>query len=157
MQKPSAAKLINRLIIFLLIGLCSVVLSSIKDIIEHKSLKQDISSELTDLNILKNAYEHQQSNIHVKQNGRILKILNDDELRPRHQRFVVQLNSGQKLLIAHNIDLAPKVESLKVGATISFYGDYEWNEKGGVVHWTHHDPKGQHPNGWLLYENRKYD
>jgi hypothetical protein len=157
MQKTRAAKLIYRLVIFLLIGLCSIVLTSIHDIIDHESLTQDVSADLTDLNILKNAYEHQQSNIHVKQNGRISKILRDDELRPRHQRFVVQLNSGQKLLIAHNIDLAPKVESLKVGTAISFFGDYEWNDKGGVVHWTHHDPKGQHPNGWLLYENRKYD
>jgi hypothetical protein len=40
---------------------------------------------------------------------------------------------------------------------ISFYGEYEWNNKGGVIHWTHHDPRGSHPDGWLLYDNRKYD
>lgn len=84
-------------------------------------------------------------------------MLKDDERTPRHQRFVVQLNSGQELLIAHNIDLAPKVEGLTEGSEITFYGEYEWNNKGGVVHWTHRDPKGRHLDGWLLYNHHKYD
>ncbi|WP_411725540.1 DUF3465 domain-containing protein [Methyloglobulus sp.] len=49
--------------------------------------------------------------------------------------------------MTYNIDLVPRVEGLKVGALIDFYGEYEWNKKGGVVHWTHHDPKRLHPNG----------
>jgi hypothetical protein len=70
---------------------------------------------------------------------------------------VVQLESGQKLLIANNIELDPRISTLQIGATIAFSGEYEWNNKGGVIHWALHDPKGFHPGGWLLYENRKYE
>jgi Protein of unknown function (DUF3465) len=125
--------------------------------IDPKHASQSANHDLTDLDSIKNAFENQQSNFQVKQIGWVEKIMRDDNHGLRHQRFVVQLASGQKLLIAHNTDLAPRVEGLKEGAEISFYGEYEWNNKGGVVHWTHHDPKGLHPNGWLIYNKRKYD
>lgn len=115
------------------------------------------NSDLTSLDKFKSALDNQLSNIQVKQAGKIVKILPDDKYGPKHQRFIVQLDSGQKLLIAHNIDLAPKVDDLQVGAAILFNGEYEWNNKGGVVHWTHRDPSGSHPGGWLIFGNRKYD
>jgi hypothetical protein len=112
---------------------------------------------LTDLKILQDAFEQQNSNVQVRQTGQIVKVLKDDNHGSRHQRFVVLLESGQKILIAHNTDLAPRIESLQTGAPITFFGEYEWNNKGGVVHWTHRDPKGKHPDGWLRYDGRTYD
>lgn len=153
-KKLPVTKLLLKLV---LLGVCAAFLALNHSTIALKPLTQHASPELTDLDGLKSAFENQQSNIQVKQTGRITKILRDDDFGPRHQRFIVQLDSGQKLLIAHNIDLASKVEGLKEGGVIAFYGEYEWNNKGGVVHWTHHDPKGSHPDGWLLYNNRKYD
>jgi hypothetical protein len=60
------------------------------------------------------------------------------------------------LLIAHNTDLAPRIPNLKTGEQLFFYGDYEWNENGGVVHWTHHDQDGRHVDGWLKYHGKIY-
>ena len=37
-----------------------------------------------------------------------------------------------------------------------FYGEYEWNSEGGVIHWTHKDPAGVHVDGWLEYEGIVY-
>jgi Protein of unknown function (DUF3465) len=150
-------KLLLKLFLLVLLGVCSAFLSAYRDNLTFKPALQEESRDLTDLKDLKKAFDSQQSNIQVKQSGRIAKILRDDDHVSRHQRFVVGLGSGQKVLIAHNIELAPRVEGLKEGEAITFYGEYEWNNKGGVVHWTHHDPKGSHPDGWLLYGNRKYD
>ena len=88
--------------------------------------------------------------------GTVSQILPDDNIGSRHQRFILKLPSNKTLLIAHNIDLAPRIPSLKVGDTISFYGVYEWTKKGGVVHWTHKDPSGRHEAGWLKRNGKQY-
>jgi hypothetical protein len=106
--------------------------------------------------ILKKAFENQTSNLQVQGQGIVTKILSDDNKGSRHQRFLLRLSSGQTLLIAHNIDLAPRIPNLKVGDTVAFYGEYEWNAKGGVIHWTHHDPQKRHPNGWLKHQGKTY-
>lgn len=92
----------------------------------------------------------------VSGKGTVSHILSDDNDGSRHQRFILRLNSGRSLLIAHNIDLAPRVSSLREGDTVSFYGEYEWNDKGGVIHWTHGDPQGRHAAGWLEHNGRRY-
>ena len=102
------------------------------------------------------AFENQQSNLQIQGDGIVSKILPDDTKGSQHQRFILRLTNGQTLLIAHNIDLAPRIDNLNVGDTVEFYGEYEWNSKGGVVHWTHHDPSGRHEAGWLKHNDKKY-
>jgi hypothetical protein len=102
------------------------------------------------------AYERRESDVQVRGQGRVLRILSDDNDGSRHQRFILQLDSGQTLLIAHNIDLAPRVSSLRAGDPVEFFGEYEWNSSGGVIHWTHHDPRGAHVDGWLKHAGRTY-
>lgn len=88
--------------------------------------------------------------------GVVTRVLADDRDGSRHQRFILEVGAGRTLLIAHNIDLAPRVAGLEVGDTVEFYGEYEWNDKGGVIHWTHHDPNGRHVDGWLRHRGRTY-
>jgi hypothetical protein len=87
--------------------------------------------------------------------GTVTRVLSDDRDGSPHQRFILMLPSGQTLLIAHNIALAERVP-LKKGDVVQFKGEYEWNPEGGVVHWTHDDPRGRHDAGWLRYEGRSY-
>jgi hypothetical protein len=88
--------------------------------------------------------------------GRVTRILTDDRDGSRHQRFIIALDSGTTLLIAHNIDLAPRLDGLAVGEAVEVYGEYEWNEQGGLLHWTHKDPAGNHPAGHIEWRGRRY-
>jgi Protein of unknown function (DUF3465) len=96
------------------------------------------------------------SGIQVEDEGTVIRVLPDDLNGSRHQRFIVQLASGQTLLLTHNIDIAPRIDGLQVGDSIRFNGEYVWNAKGGVVHWTHHDPQGRHVAGWLKHNGRTF-
>ncbi len=100
-------------------------------------------------------YENQVSGEMVLFEGDVSRILPDDNKGSRHQRFIVVLPSSHTVLVAHNIDLAPRVP-LKKYQPIKIFGQYEWNEKGGVVHWTHKDPRGIHAAGWIEYQGRTY-
>jgi len=103
------------------------------------------------------AYESRTSNVQVSNTGIVVKVLSDDKKGSRHQRFILKLPSGQTILIAHNIDFAPKITSINTGDSVEFYGEYEWNAKGGVVHWTHHDSTGRHEGGWLKHNGVLYE
>ncbi|WP_298449560.1 DUF3465 domain-containing protein [uncultured Marinobacter sp.] len=105
---------------------------------------------------ISSAYEARASNVQVSNTGIVIKVLADDNKGSRHQRFILELSSGQTVLISHNIDLAPRINAINTGDSIEFYGEYEWNSKGGVVHWTHHDPAGQHEDGWLKHNGVLY-
>lgn len=102
------------------------------------------------------AYKNRQSDVQIKGEGVVERVLTDDNEGSRHQRFILRINSGLTVLIAHNIDLAPRVASPGVGDRVEFYGEYEWNDRGGVIHWTHHDPRGQHVGGWLKHNGQTF-
>jgi hypothetical protein len=105
---------------------------------------------------LATAFENHRSNLQVQGAGSVTRILSEDKEGSRHQRFLVRLASGQTVLIAHNIDLAGRLSSLEPGDPVEFYGEYEWNERGGVIHWTHRDPQHSHVDGWIKHNGHTY-
>lgn len=108
-------------------------------------------------NLLWRAYQARQSNIQVQGAGTVIRLLPDDNQGSRHQKFILKLSHSQTLLVAHNIDLAPRIPNLRLGDVVEFYGEYEWNSKGGVIHWTHRDPANRHAHGWLRHGGRVYE
>jgi hypothetical protein len=102
------------------------------------------------------SYRDHAHDLQVRGSGTVIKVLTDDTDGGRHQRFILRLASGQTLLVAHNIDIAPRVESLRAGDVVAFNGVYEWNAEGGAIHWTHHDPDGDHAAGWLRLDGVTY-
>jgi len=102
------------------------------------------------------AFKSQRSDVQVLGAGKVKRILPDDNEGSRHQKFILRLANGHSILVAHNIDLAPKITRIRVGDVIEFYGEYEWTKQGGVVHWTHDDPRGRHEHGWLKHNGKTY-
>lgn len=101
------------------------------------------------------AFDARQSDVWVEDEGRVVAILADDLEGSRHQRFLVRLSEGTTILVSHNIDLAPRVP-LEKGDEVRVRGEYIWNEKGGLVHWTHRDPRGRRQGGWITHRGRRY-
>jgi hypothetical protein len=99
---------------------------------------------------------HESNPTNVESAGTVFKILPDDTEGDRHQRFLVRLAGGNTILIAHNIDLAARVP-VHEGEDIRFKGEYIWNDQGGVVHWTHHDPRKRHAPGWIEINGKRFD
>lgn len=102
------------------------------------------------------AFETNASKAQVEDEGVVTRVLSDDTSGTPHQRFIVRVASGQTVLIEHNTDIAPAIKDLKVGDSVSFSGEYIWNQQGGLVHRTHHDPEGRHEAGWLKHNGRVY-
>ena len=100
------------------------------------------------------AFRNRTSNVQVSGVGVVRRILPDDIDGSRHQRFILELSNGQTVLVSHNIDVAARLSSLDRGDSVEFFGEYEWNADGGVIHWTHHDPVRRHVDGWLRHEGR---
>ena len=105
---------------------------------------------------IQQAFQQHKSDIQVQSSGRVQAILRDDNNGSRHQKFILQLGNGQTVLVAHNIDLSPRLDDLEKGEIVQFYGEYEYSDQGGVIHWTHHDPQKSHADGWLKYKGRTY-
>jgi hypothetical protein len=114
------------------------------------------SGTLDNDNAIARAFNTRTSDVQVEGEGVVSRLLSDDIKGSRHQRFIVRLSSGQTVLITHNIDLAPRIDGLREGDSVSFNGEYVWNAEGGVIHWTHHDPQGRHVTGWIKHNGRKY-
>lgn len=104
---------------------------------------------------IEQATRNHQSDVVVEATGTVKRSLPDDREGSRHQRFILQLPSGQTVLVAHNIDLAPRVP-LAEGDQLTIRGEYEYNDRGGVLHWTHHDPGGRHEDGWIKHRGKTY-
>lgn len=103
------------------------------------------------------AFNTHASDVQVTGEGTVLRVLSDDRSGTPHQRFILKLASGQTVLISHNIALAPRIDDFKTGDTVSFSGEYVWNEQGGLIHRTHRDPRSHLVSGWIKYNGRTYE
>lgn len=99
-------------------------------------------------------YNQKISNKMVRFSAVVKKILPDDLKGSRHQKMIVK-QKNITVLLAHNIDLSGRIP-VSEGDNIKIFGEYEWNAKGGVVHWTHKDPKGIHQAGWVEHQGVIY-
>jgi hypothetical protein len=105
---------------------------------------------------LKEAWEQGLSDFKIRCSGVVVRKLPDDLEGSRHQKFILKLATGQTLLVAHNIDLAPRVAQLRVRDRLIIQGEYIWNREGGIMHLTHRNPSGFGFHGWIRKNGRTY-
>lgn len=119
------------------------------------SATSQTTAQVSDTQLVQ-AFEQHLSNVPVEGQGVVSRVLTDDNDGDRHQRFIVELPSGQTVLVLHNLDLTQRIEGLSEGDVVSFSGDYVWNDKGGLIHWTHRDPRKRHRAGWIRHNGVLY-
>jgi uncharacterized protein DUF3465 len=93
----------------------------------------------------------------VTADGSVTGLLSDDTgPTGRHQRFVIRLaGASQTVLVTNNIDVGRRV-ALATGDEVVVHGEYIWNEEGGLIHFTHHDPDHSHEDGWIEWRGVRY-
>ena len=116
-----------------------------------------IASASMDAGAIVEAYGAHRNVPQVQGSGVVTKVLKDDIKGLQHQKFLLKVSDNITILIAHNIDLAPRVEDIHEGDVIAFKGEYIYTPKGGTVHWTHKDPRGNHQAGWLKHNGKTYE
>ncbi len=124
--------------------------------VESTQIPTSTSKASNATEVIAHAFKNKLSDIQVDGAGKVVAVLRDDNEGSRHQKFILELSNGQTVLVAHNIDLAPRIEHLQKGDTVQFNGEYEYSDKGGVMHWTHRDPNGRHADGWLKHNGKTY-
>lgn len=108
------------------------------------------------VDLVAEAFRDRRSGFMVEVEGTVTRLLRDDLEGSPHQRFILELEGGHTLLVAHNLDLADRVP-VSAGDRTAVRGQYEWNERGGVLHWTHHDPSGRRlDTGWIRHREVVY-
>lgn len=105
---------------------------------------------------MKKPFEKSDTGNWIEVTGFVRRLLSDDNDGSRHQRFILDIGDRRTILVAHNIDLAERAP-VGMGDRVRVRGMYEWNELGGLVHWTHHDPHGVEGGGYVRYRTRVYE
>jgi len=94
------------------------------------------------------------SDIPLTATAKVTEILEDDQEGIPHQRFIATLKNGHTILVTHNLERAYRVP-VKIGDQVEVHGTYVWNRHGGLIHETHHDDRGKHEDGWVIFVGRR--
>jgi Protein of unknown function (DUF3465) len=115
------------------------------------------SAQPDDAAIVTDFHNHQ-SNVEVTADATVVRLLADrTSSTGTHEQFIIKLSSGDLTIeVEHNISIAQRAP-LKVGDHVIVHGEYIWNAQGGLIHFTHHDPKGTHEGGYVQDGGTTYD
>ena len=116
------------------------------------------ASNTPDDRVVCDAYSAGRSHVEVVADGTVTRVLG---VRPGvespHEGFLLRLGSGCTVVVRVevNTDFTGTIP-LREGDHVAVKGEYEYYSRGGVIHWTHHDPRGRHENGYVEAGGRSY-
>jgi hypothetical protein len=105
------------------------------------------------------AYSAQRSHVEVVADGTVTRVLGvaPGRVSP-HEGFLLRLASGCSLVVRveANTDFTGPIPMAE-GQRVAVKGEYEFYPRGGVVHWTHRDPRGRHEGGYIQTGGQLYE
>ena len=102
-------------------------------------------------------YAERRSTVEVTAEGVVTNVLADDSgPSGTHQRFIIRLaGSTQTVLVDNNVTIGQRAP-VSPGNDVIVHGEYVWNDQGGLIHFTHHDPAPAHEGGWIELKGERY-
>jgi hypothetical protein len=102
-------------------------------------------------------YAQRRSGVEVTAEGVVTAVLPDDTgPSGPHQRFIIRLTGAtQTVLIDNNVTVGQRVP-VAASDDVTIHGEYIWNDQGGLIHYTHHDPAPGHEGGWIDRNGVRY-
>jgi hypothetical protein len=70
-----------------------------------------------------------------------------------HEGFIIRAGE-RSFKVEDNVDITGPIP-LRRGNTVSLLGQLECDDY--VIHWTHHDPRGRHPSGYVKVNGKTYE
>jgi hypothetical protein len=105
------------------------------------------------------AYTAGRSHVEVIADGTVTRVLGVQPGRVSpHEGFLFRLGSGCSVIVRveANADFTGPIP-LAPGQHVLVKGEYEYYPLGGVIHWTHRDPRGRHEGGYITTGGRIYE
>ncbi len=106
------------------------------------------------------AWRAHRSYVEVTASGSVAHVLGT-RLGPSgmHQGFLLHLTGAQggglTVRVEDNTDLTGPIP-MRAGDAAVVRGEYIYDPRGGIIHYTHRDPRGRHPSGYVQVEGRLY-
>ncbi|MEO6836354.1 MAG: DUF3465 domain-containing protein [Candidatus Tumulicola sp.] len=97
------------------------------------------------------AFRAGRSHVEVVADGTVTRVLGVKAGRTSpHEGFLMKLGSSCDTIVRveANTDFTGAF-ALARGDRVTVKGEYEFYPLGGVIHWTHRDPRGRHEGGYV--------
>jgi hypothetical protein len=116
-----------------------------------------VPSATSDNAAVERDYAERRSAVEVTADGMVTRVLADDSGPSGvHQRFIIRLaGSTQTVLVENNLTIGQRAP-VSAGNDVTVHGEYVWNDQGGLIHFTHHDPAHTHEGGWIALNGVRY-
>jgi len=104
------------------------------------------------------AFRAGRSHVEVVAEGKVTRVLGVAPGRTSpHEGFLMNLGSACDTIVKveANTDLTGRFP-LAPGDRVTVKGEYEFYPLGGVIHWTHRDPRGRHEGGYVETGGKTY-
>lgn len=106
------------------------------------------------------AWRAQRSNVEVTARGSVARLLGIARgPSGLHEGFLLHLSGaaghGLTVRVEDNVDITGEIP-LSAGDQAEVRGEYIYDSRGGLIHYTHHDPRGRHPTGYVRVGDKTF-